>query len=415
MKSYKVYIDSAAWVCEPNLVDTSRIYRYMIENGHKITSNSSKADFVIINSCGLCKSSIDRSVNLFEKYYSEKQKNSSIILFGCLIKINPKLIGTLDIYPIDFNEGYKFDEIFYKKIKFENINPYCDDKTKNELLCNKNPHESPGKPIFRYQLTRIIPFILSGLIFPFSKKVKVNHKKMIDSVTYENKNFIEIARGCTGNCSYCTIKKAIGNVCSRKVQDIISDIEKLYDPSKILFLVADDCGCYGMDIKTNLFNLLYEINKKFPDLLIELNYIYPYWLVRYPDEYIKLFKDVKINLASIPVQSGSNKVLKSMNRNYDINKVINVLGKLKEVSPITITYSHFIIGFPGENTVDFLKTLYCAIHFDFPMAFGYSESIDTTSKSLLYHKSKFTISVRLALFLVIMNLIIFYKLLSNPK
>jgi tRNA A37 methylthiotransferase MiaB len=207
------------------------------------------------------------------------------------------------------------------------------------------------------------------------------------------------------------IKKARGNIRSRKIEDILSDIEKLYDPSKNLFLVADDCGSYGLDIKTNLFDLLYAIKKKFPDVTVDLNYINPYWLERYPDEYVRLFKYVKINLASIPVQSGSNRIIKNMNRRYDINKVVEVVKRIKKVSPQTITYSHFLIAFPGENTIDFLKTLYCTKYFDLPMGLTYSEHKDSASSKLSNHKSSLMTTLRYVVFLLFINLILLYSLL----
>jgi tRNA A37 methylthiotransferase MiaB len=405
MKSQKVYIDSIAWICEANLIGTSKIYRYILENGHEIIKNPSEADFIIINSCGLTKMRRDLSIKFFEKYYLQKKENAKIIMFGCIVKIDKEKIISLDLISIDFNQGYKFDEIFYNEKKFETICPYCDNLTKERLLQGKN----------LFQSTRIIPFILSGLLFPFFKKTRLNYQKMIDSFTYKDKIFVEIARGCTGNCSYCMIKKARGNVCSRQIIDIITDIEHLYDPTKNLFLVADDCGSYGVDIKTNLFNLLYEIKKKFPDITIDLNYLNPYWLERYPNEYIKLFKNVKINLASIPVQSGSNKILKKMNRRYDINKVVEIIKKIKQVSPETITYSHFLIAFPGENTIDFLKTLYYARYFDIPIGLPYSEHKDSASSKLGNNKSTLTITLRYFIFLLFINLILSYKLLKYPR
>jgi tRNA A37 methylthiotransferase MiaB len=405
MESYKVYIESAAWICEANLVSSSRIYRYMLQNGHKIVKNPLEADFIIINSCGLTKMRRDLSIEFYKKFYSQKRENASIIMFGCLIKIDKEKIEPLDLIQIDFNEGYKFDEIFYKKINYNDIKPYCDEKTKQKLIHG----------IRLYHFTKIIPFILSGLMFPFSKKIRLNYQNFINSFTYHNKIFIEIATGCTGNCSYCMIKKARGNIHSRQIKHIIEDIEKLYDPAKDLFLVADDNGSYGLDIKTNLFNLLYEIKKRFPDISIDLNYLNPYWLERYSNEYIKLFTDININLASIPVQSGSNKILKNMKRKYDINKVNDVVKKIKETSPKTITYSHFLIAFPGENTMDFLKTLFSTKYFDLPIALIYSEHKNSASSSLGNHKSSLTIALRYMHFMLFTNLIISYKLLTYPK
>ncbi|MHA1190778.1 MAG: radical SAM protein [Promethearchaeota archaeon] len=405
MKKNCVYIDSVAWVCETNLIGCSRIYRYLIENSCRMTNNPSEADYIIINSCGLTEHHTYKCLNLYKKYNSLKKEKAKIILYGCLVKIKPELIESLDVYSIHFDNEEKFDKIFYRKIKFEDIKPYCDSKVKQGLLDDKNP----------FYRTKIFPFLLSGLIMPLFRKVRSNYKKNIENVSYENKIFLEISRGCTGNCSYCVIKRARGKICSRKIEDLIEDIKKMYDPSKKLFLVANDCGCYGLDIKTNLIELLYEINKKFPNLMIELNYLNPQWLEKKPDEYIKLFKDVKIDFVVIPMQSGSDKIVKNMNRHYNVKNVIKIVDKIKKVSPKIFIYSHFIIGYPGENTIDFLKSLIYAMHFDFPIGFEYSNHEGTASASLSNHKSSLTITIRYFLYLVFLNFFLFYKLLSQPK
>ena len=260
MNYYEVFIDSSAWVCESNLIGCSVIYRYLIENGHKIIDNPSNADFIIINSCGLTKGHIDRSINLFNKFSSVKKKNANIIMFGCLVKINYKNLVSLDLTLIDFNEGGKFDKIFYKKTKFGDIKPHCDNRTKQNLLGEQNP----------FHRTEIFPFLISSILFPFLKKARINYKKMIENVTYKNRIFLEISKGCTGNCNYCVIKKARGKICSRPIKDILIDIEKIKDPAKKLFLVANDCGCYGVDIKTSLVDLLMAINNKYSDLLYDV-------------------------------------------------------------------------------------------------------------------------------------------------
>jgi tRNA A37 methylthiotransferase MiaB len=404
MVSYKVYIDSAAWICEGNLVDTSKIYRFLLENDHKIVKNPSKADYIIINSCGLTQMRRDLCLKYYEKYSEQKKENAKIIMFGCLIKIDKERIEKLDLINIDFHEENKFDELFYNKIRYDKIRPFCDDNTKQELLKNKS--------LFRS--TKIYPFILSGLFFPFSKKIRNNYKKMINSFSYNKKIFVEISSGCAGNCSYCVIKKAKGNVHSRQIKDILVDIKNLYNPKKNLFLVADDCGSYGLDIKTNIFDLIYEINKKFPDIVIDLNYLNPYWLIKHSNEYIKLFSEVNINLASIPVQSGSNKILKKMNRKYDIDKVNKIIDKIKKVSPKTITYSHFLLAFPGENSIDFLKTLNSTTYFDLPIALIYSEHISSQASKLKHQKSTLTKILRYSIFLFFINIVILYKLFNYP-
>jgi len=404
MKSYKFYIDNTTWDCEVSIVDSSRIYRYLIKNGHKHTNNPSDAEYIIINTCGFIESFKKRSITLYEKYNLEKNKNATIIFFGCLVKIEPELIKSLNVNTISPDEEYKFDEIFYNKVKLEEIKPYSDEETKRILKRNT-----------RAKQPRYLYFVLSELMLQFFKRLRWNYNKIIDSYLQKNRNFIEIGRGCTGNCSYCVIKKARGNIKSRPIKDIILDIDRLNDPSKKLYLVANDCGCYGLDIDTNLINLLYEINKKFPKLSIELDYLNPFLLEKYRSEYIKLFVDVNIDYVTIPMQGGSNKILKNMKRNYDAARVVKIIDDIKKDSPKTFIYSHFIIGFPGENWIDFFKMLNSARHFDLPIPFRYSENKQVESVKLPKHKSKLMINTRFHLAIIYFNFVIFFKLLTHPK
>ena len=400
MKIYTIYIDSANWLCEPNLIGYSMIKRYVSDNDHIITNNPSEADFIIINSCGFTKDHVDVSIDLYKQLYSKKEKKATLIMYGCLVKINKKLMDSLDLYSIDFDEDEKFDKIFFKKTKFKDIKPYCD----------TSKLDPPSLDKIDSQPSKILPLLLSRLMLPFSKRLKINYQKIVDDMVAKNKILIEIGKGCASDCKYCVIKKTKGHICSRDIKDIISDIEKLYDPTKELFFVADDCSCYGLDINTSLIDLLYAIKKKFPDLLINLDNINPHWLEKYPDEYIKLFSDFNISYATIPIQSGSNRILKEMNRDYDIKKITDIVKKIKKISPETAIYTHFIICYPKEKIIDFLKSMYYSIYFDLSILFVYSEAKDSTSLSHI--KSRFMETYRLTFFTIFQNFVEFYKLLT---
>ena len=401
-KSYNIFVDSANWLCEINLLSFSMINRYLTENGHRIINDPLKADYIIIISCGFTKDSEDRTTSIYEKHQKRKKKNTTIIMFGCLIKINPELIKSLDLIPIDFKDGKKIDKILYNKIKFEDLKPYCDTEKLEDLFGDK----------INVQPSKNIPVLFTRFMLPFSKKLRRNYKKIIDDLVARNKILIEISKGCASNCKYCVIKKTRGKICSRKIDDIMKDVEKLYDPTKELFLVADDCSCYGMDIKKTLFDLLVEIKKKFPDLLINLDNINPYWLEKDPDMYIKLFSEFNISYATIPLQSGSNKIIDDMNRNYDIYKILDIVKKIKKVSPETIIYTHYIICYPNEKFIDFLKSIYSSLYFDLSILFVYSEPEESTSSSFLNYRSRFTREYRSFIFMLFHNFVTFYKLLT---
>jgi tRNA A37 methylthiotransferase MiaB len=405
VESYKVYLDSANYLCEINLLGYSMIHRYLTENDHIIVDEPSQADFIIIDSCGFTKQHEDATINLYRNLLLKKGKKTTVILFGCLIKINPILTSSLEVQTIDYDEGNKFDKIFYKKTKFGDIKPSGDTKKFDDLFFHK----------VVVQPTKILPLFMSRLMLPFSKKLRRNYQSIIDNLISKNKILVEICRGCASNCKYCVIKKTRGGVRSRQIKEILDDIEKFYDPTKELFLVADDCSCYGMDMKTNLFELLYEIQKRFPDLSIDLDNINPCWLEKYPNDYIRLFSDLNIGYATIPLQSGSNRIVKDMNRNYDVKKIQDIVWRLKRASPKTAIYSHFIICYPEETFIDFLRTIHSAMYFDLPIAFEYSAPKDHASPSGLDFRSRFKITSRMSFFMLILNFTVLYRLLTLPN
>ncbi|UCH71487.1 MAG: hypothetical protein JSW62_03560, partial [Thermoplasmatales archaeon] len=159
-KPHTIYLESAHWSCLPNLVACSRIYHFLIKNGHQIISNPSQADFIIIGTCGALKNIEDKSIALYHKYHPLKKKNAIIIMYGCLTKTNDKRLQGLDIYPVGNYEDDKLDELFFTKIKFENFKPTCDEETKEKLIDGRLTH------VF----LRSYAFIATKMFLPFSKK-----------------------------------------------------------------------------------------------------------------------------------------------------------------------------------------------------------------------------------------------------
>jgi len=380
------------------------IYRYLIENGHSITYDPTQADYIIINTCGFSRNNEEKSCNLFQKYYALKKKSATIIMFGCLVRIDENRLMSLDVVPIGHNDTTTLDQIFCRTNQFNTIQPYCDESTKRMLLIGKQP----------YKFAESIPFLFSKLFIPFIKRMRINYDRMVRHVKYIDRTFIVIGTGCIGDCSYCVIKKAKGNLRSRSIEEIEANIRNIHFRTKNIFLVAEDCGCYGVDIKTNLFELLYNIHNTFPEASLDLNNVNPQWLEKQSEEYIKLFEDITIDFALIPLQSGSHKIIKQMNRHYDPEIVVKIIDRIKKESPKTLMYTHFIVGFPGESTLDFLKTVAAVRHFDYPIPFKYSSNKGAASSRLPQQKSNVVISLRYALLMAVINIVIFSKLITIP-
>jgi tRNA A37 methylthiotransferase MiaB len=367
-----------------------------------------------VNSCGVTDWGKNRTLNIVKKYQNIKENHPSIILFGCLIDIDQQVTKDLDIITIGFQDIQRMDNIFFQKKRFEEIRPYCDDKIRETLVKKKysNTVKTTDNPIKIALLDRHQFLFSFPLIFLFSRARKKYHNMMNRCV---NTIYVEISSGCTGNCNYCLIKKAKGKVHSRDIQDILKDIYKLYDPSKELYLAADDCGCYGVDKGLTIIQLLDAIHEKFPTLRLKINYIDPRYLLKYSEEFLRISQTMNITVIMIPLQSGSQIVLKKMNRDYDVSKVIDSIKRIRRVSPWTMIYSHFIVGHPGETWNEYRKTLAVARFFDYPAPFIYSNNKDTVSAEMPDKVTRPTCFLRFIIFILYLNIVIFFKIADSLK
>ena len=179
----------------------------------------------------------------------------------------------------------------------------------------------------------------------------------IDKFENHTRAFVKIQEGCNAFCSYCIIPYARGGLRSKDEQEAINEITTLVNNGyKEIVLTGIHTGRYGIEKNTSLEELLKKL-VQIPNIFrirlssIEINEI--------TDGLIELIKNNKImaNHLHIPLQSGSNKILKLMNRKYDLEYFINKINEIrKEIPDISIT-TDLIVGFPNETEDDFNETL----------------------------------------------------------
>jgi len=175
---------------------------------------------------------------------------------------------------------------------------------------------------------------------------------------------IQIAKGCLNNCTYCATKIAKGDLVSYSVEEIKRELERaVADGCKLIYLTSQDNGCYGFDVDENLVGLLRELVKIDGDYKIRVGMANPWYVMKYIDELIEVFKSDKIiKFLHIPIQSGSNKVLGEMGRVGCVAEFEKIVQKFRgafprsEFSDSTIA-TDIIVGYPTEIDEDFLLTL----------------------------------------------------------
>jgi len=146
-------------------------------------------------------------------------------------------------------------------------------------------------------------------------------------------------------------------------------------------LTADDTGAYGTDIGSSLTDLLDRITDIKGDYFIELHALNAVWLVKYVDELVRIVKKGKIRSILAPIESGSARILKLMNRYDDVEKIKKSYIKLKNSYPNLLLETHYLVGFPSENEDDVRKTIEFVNDVGFDTVYMFPFSLKTGSKA----------------------------------
>ena len=324
--------------CSKNLLDTEMTIGLFKNNNFNIVNDPSKADIIVVNTCGFIQSAKEEAINtLLEMAEYKKGKCKYLIAMGCLVERYKdeliKLMPEVDLF-IKFSE---YDNIW------EQI----------EAVIGKD------------------------------KETEQEHLDFLDRVvtTGENYAYLRIAEGCNNRCTFCAIPSIRGQYVSRTMEDVLADAKKLAKSGiKELIIIAQDTTKYGIDIygKPRLAELLEELCKIKGIKWVRFLYAYPESIT---DELIKVVKknDKICNYFDIPIQHISDKVLKRMNRKSDGKSIRNTIAKIRKEIPDVVIRTTVMVGFPGEKSEDF-EELYEFIKeakFDKLGAFSYSKEEGT--------------------------------------
>lgn len=165
----------------------------------------------------------------------------------------------------------------------------------------------------------------------------------------------EISSGCRGNCAYCIVKRARGDLSSRSVEDITREIRSsLNQGCKEIWVTSQDCGCYGLDRGTNLAELLEKISDTEGDFRVRVGMMNPEHVKPILKSLIESYKDPRIyKFLHLPVQSGSDRILEKMRRGYRVKDFEGIVDAFREEFPEITLSTDIIAGFPGETKTDF--------------------------------------------------------------
>ena len=293
--------------CEFNRADSEVIAGLLAQAGFKLVDTVKKSDIVIINSCGVKSPTQNKVLS----YIKRIPKIKKVVVGGCLPKmINVKFYAS--------NVDLIFDTNSITKI--------VDMLKKNESILSDEKEYRINKPVVRIK-----------------KDIAI----------------IPISQGCLGApCTYCAVKNARGDLKSYKKDDILKQVKKaVKEGCKKIRLTAQDTGCWGIDFGQKLPDLLKSVINVKGEFEVRLGMSNPSYILKYLDDLIAIYKHPKMKkFLHIPVQSGSNNVLKDMKRRYSVEDFKKIVKRFrKEIHGISIA-TDIIVGFPTESPDDFKKT-----------------------------------------------------------
>lgn len=332
--------------CKLNFAETTAIGRQFKKKGFEVVSFDSEADVYVINTCTVTDTA-NKECRQVIRRAKRKNPNSFIIVTGCYAQLKPEEISRIEGVDLVLGSNEKFD-----------LFNYTGDFKKSE---------SPL--IFVTSTEKIDSF---GVIFP--DEGGTGEKK-----EGRTRAFFKIQDGCDYKCAYCTIPLARGRSRSLNPEELLRQFNNLLRLDyKEIILTGVNIGDYGKQFGKSFYDLLKMLSEQEGDYRIRISSIEPNLL---SDDIIELCKsNEKIcNHFHIPLQSGTDKILKLMQRRYLSREYEKLIYKLvKEIADVSIGVD-VITGFPGETYEDFMNT-YNFIK-DLPISylhtFTYSEREDT--------------------------------------
>lgn len=318
-KGKKAFTDT--YGCQQNVADTQAIAGMLSNMGYEITDDESIADIIVINTCAVRENAELKTLSrIGELGHYKKDKPSLIIsIFGCMVQqkhISDKLKKTYPFVDIVFGTHAMntFPELLYKRLK--------DGENIIDLTIGHTIAE--GLPVLRDGNVRA---------------------------------WLSIMYGCDNFCTYCIVPHVRGRERSRKPEDILKEFRDLVDSGyKEITLLGQNVNSYGKGLDLDFADLLELLAKEPGNFYIRFMTSVPkdanFKLIDVMAKYPKIAKQLHL-----PVQSGSDKILKDMNRKYTAKGYLELIDYAREKMPEITISSDIIIGFPGESIEDFEMTL----------------------------------------------------------
>ena len=301
--------------CPHNQSDGEYLAGQLKDYGYTLVETLEESDAIVINSCTVKHPSETRALNLVS---NAQEAGKGVVLAGCVPSSNKKLAQTLTgVSMLDVTQLDRIVEVVEETVKGNTV----------QLL------EKRGD--------------LPSLSLP-----KVRKHRYAEIIT--------INAGCLGSCTYCKTKMSRGKVVSYTVDAIIARaLEAASEGVCQIELASEDMGAYGLDIGTDIAELLLRLSDALPPhVMLRTGMTNPPFIMQHVDKIIEVLNRPNVHaFMHIPVQSGSDQVLRAMRREYTVSDFSYLADSLKAGVPDLFLLTDIICGFPTESEEDWRETM----------------------------------------------------------
>ncbi len=340
--------------CKVNSYESEAILNDFVSRGLEYTEQND-ADVIIINTCTVTSTSDQKSRQIIRKLKRENP-TSLIVAMGCYVQLHQEEASELADVIIGTNNRLKAYDI---------VKSYLDTKSSIDNTFTNNNFVDDIDNVTEYE------------------EMKVN------AVKTHTRGFVKIQDGCENYCSYCAIPYARGKIRSRKPDDVINEIKTLVKNGTHEVIIAGiNTGTYGQDLgNIDLAKLIERIMIETTLFRLRLSSIE---LMEVSDELLNTIKKYETRIAHhlhIPLQGGSDAVLKRMHRKYLTNDYRKLIGKIRVMFPRIAITTDLLAGFVGETEEEFNETCSFIKEMNFSMMhiFPYSRRKNTEADKMPGH------------------------------
>lgn len=310
----KIYLETHG--CTFNQADTD-IMANILAKKYDIVYDVEEADVIILNTCYVKLPTEQKMITKIRKYKTEFP-DKKLIIGGCMVEVDDKRL-----------EKFAGDDCWIGPHKLDKVDEVVEKAINGEVV-----HE--------YGKTRAIK----------AGKGKKNSESLV--------HILQICEGCNGQCTFCCTRIARGFLISYPIDVIVEEAKDAVEHGcKELQVTAQDTACFGMDTGESFADLLNKLGAIEGDFRIRVGMMNPQSIKNQLHEVIDAFKnnDKIFNFVHLPIQSGSPKVLKEMNRKHTLDEYKYILNEFRKEIPQMSFATDIIVGYPTETEEDFNQTL----------------------------------------------------------